>query len=120
MAILYIIVSLIHSSLYVLFCKSLVVQLLSCVRLFATLWTLVRQASLSFTVSQSLLKLMSTKSVMPSSVVPFSSHLQSFPVSGSFLMSQFFTLGGQSIEASASAPVPPVNIQDLFPLGLTG
>ena len=97
-----------------------VVQLLSCVRLFATLWTLVRQASLSFTVSQSLLKLMSTKSVMPSSVVPFSSHLQSFPVSGSFLMSQFFTLGGQSIEASASAPVPPVNIQDLFPLGLTG
>ena len=97
-----------------------IVQTLSYVRLFTAPWTAAYQATLSSTVSQSLLKLMSAKSVMPSSVVPFSSHLQSFPVSGSFLMSQFFTLGGQSIEASASAPVPPVNIQDLFPLGLTG
>ena len=55
-----------------------------------------------------------------SSVVSFSSCLQSFPASGSFLSSQFFTSGGQSIGASASASVLPVNIQDWFPLGLTG
>ena len=55
-----------------------------------------------------------------SSVIPFSSHLQSFPASGSFQMSQFFASGGQSIGASASAPVPPVNIQGWFPLGFTG
>ena len=55
-----------------------------------------------------------------SSVIPFSSHLQSFPASGSFPMSQFLTLGGQSIWVSASASVLPMNIQDWFPLGLTG
>ena len=55
-----------------------------------------------------------------SSVVPFSSRLQSFPASGSFQMSQFFTSGGQSIGVSASTSVLPVNIQDWFPLGLTG
>ena len=53
-----------------------------------------------------------------SSLVPFSSCLQSFPASGSFPMSQFFTSGGQSFGASAS--VLPVNIQGWFPLGLTG
>ena len=52
-----------------------------------------------------------------SSVIPFSSHLQSFPASGSFQMSQLFPSGGQSIEASAL--VLPMNIQDWFPLGLT-
>ena len=52
-----------------------------------------------------------------SSVVPFSSHLQSFPASGSFPMSQLLASGGQTIRASAS--VLPVNIQDWFPLGLT-
>ena len=52
------------------------------------------------------------------SVVPFSSHLQSFAASGSFPMSQFFTSGGQSIGASASAL--PMNMQGWFPLGLTG
>ena len=51
------------------------------------------------------------------SVIPFSSHLHSFPASGSFLISQFFTSGGQGIGASAS--VLPMNIQDWFPLGLT-
>ena len=51
--------------------------------------------------------------------IPFSSCLQSFPASGSFPMSQLLTSGGQSIEASASASVLPVNIQDWFPLGLT-
>ena len=55
-----------------------------------------------------------------SSVVPFSSCLQSFPESGSFPMSQFFESGGQSIGVSASTSVLPMNIQDWFPLGLTG
>ena len=55
-----------------------------------------------------------------SSVIPFSSYLQSFPASGSFPMSQFFTFGGQSIRVSASASVLPMNIQEWFPLGLTG
>ena len=54
-----------------------------------------------------------------SSVVPFS-HLQSFPASGFFQMSQFFTSGGQRIGVSASTSVLPMNIQDWFPLGLTG
>ena len=55
-----------------------------------------------------------------SSVVPFSSHLQYFPASGPFPMNQFFTSGGQTIGVSASASVLLMNIQDLFPLGLTG
>ena len=55
-----------------------------------------------------------------SSVIPFSSWLQSFPKSGSFPVSQFFTSGGQSIGASASPSVLPMNIQDWFPLGRTG
>ena len=54
-----------------------------------------------------------------SSVIPFSSCLQSFPASGSFSMSQFFASGGQSIGVSASTSVLPMNIQDWFPLGLT-
>ena len=55
-----------------------------------------------------------------SSVVHFSSHFQSFPASGSFPMSQFFTSGGQRIGASVSVSVLPINIQDWFPLGLNG
>ena len=55
-----------------------------------------------------------------SSIVPFSSCLQSFPASGSFQISQFFSSGGQSIGASASASVLSMNFQDWFPLGLTG
>ena len=55
-----------------------------------------------------------------SSVVPFSSHLQSFPSSGSFPVSRFFAPGGQSTGVSASASVLPMNIQDWFPLGWTG
>ena len=66
---------------------------------------------------------MSIESVMPSnhliSVIPFSS-FQSFPASGSFPMSQFFASDDQSIRASASASVLPMNIQDWFPLGWTG
>ena len=174
------------------------VQLLSCIQLFATPWTAAHQPSLSITNSQSLLKLMSMGSVMPSnhlifcrsllqwttfcqlevmcnisrsthefssvaqlyptlcdpmdcstprppcpsltpgvysnlcplsrwyhptilsSAISFSSCLQSFPASGSFSMSQFFTWRGQSIGVTASASVLPVNIQDWFPLGWTG
>ena len=74
--------------------------------------------------SRSLPKLMSIESVMPSnhssSVIPSSSHLQSFSALKSFQMSQFYTSGGQSIGVSASASVLPVNIQDWFPLGWTG
>ena len=97
-------------------------QLFSHVWLFVTPQTAARQASLSITNSWSLFKLMSIQSVMSSSQLilsfSFSSCPQSFPASGSFPMSQFFTSCGQSIGASAS--VIPVNIQDWFPLGLTG
>ena len=55
-----------------------------------------------------------------SSVIPFSSCLQSFPTSGSFPMSQFFASGGQRIGVSASASLLPINIQDWFPLECTG
>ena len=97
-------------------------SLFSHVRLFATPWTAACKAALLFTISQSLLKLMPTESVMPSNHLFL--HLlllpQSFPASGSFLMSQLFESGGQSIGASASASVFSVNIQGRFPLGLTG
>ena len=98
------------------------VYLLSHVRLFATPWTAACQASLSITNSWSLLKFMSIESVMLSnwfSVVPFSSHFQTFPASGSFPMGQFFASGGQRI-GTASASVLPMNIQGWFPLGWTG
>ena len=88
-------------------------------------WTAACQAFLSITNSQSLLKLKSIKSVIPSnhlilcqSFSAFSSCLQSFPASGSLLMSWSFMSGGQNIEDSAS--VLPVNIQGWFPLGLMG
>ena len=53
-------------------------------------------------------------------VIPFSSHLQSFPAAGVFLMSWLFSWGGQRVGVSASASVIPMNIQDWFPLGVTG
>ena len=94
------------------------IQQLSHVWLFVTPRTAAGQASLSITNSQSLLKIMSIKSVMPSIHLilchPFSSCLQSFPASGSFQMSQFFSSGGQSIRVSASTSVLPMNIQDWF------
>ena len=78
---------------------------------------------LSFNVSRSLLNLMSIELVMLSNHLilfcPFLP-LQSFPESGSFLMIWLFASGGQIIGASASALVLPMNIQDWFPLGLTG
>ena len=98
-----------------------VVQSIIRVWLFATPWTVAHQASLYFTISWSLLKVMSLDSVMPSNHLilccPFSSHLQPFPASGSFPMSQLFASGGQSIgvSVSASASVLPINIQYWFP-----
>ena len=59
-------------------------------------------------------------SAISSSVIPFSFCLQLFPASGSFPMSQFFSSGGQNIGVSASTSVLPMNIQNWFPLGLTG
>ena len=101
-----------------------VVQSLSHVQVFATPWTAAHQSSLSFTISRSLLKLKSVELVMqptiPSSVVPFSSCLQYFQASGFLLMSQLFASDGQSIGASTSASVLPMNIQDWFRLGWTG
>ena len=86
-------------------------------------WSAACQASLSITNFQSLLKFMSIKSVMPSNHLslchPSSSHLQSFPTSGSFPMSWFFASSGQSIGVSTSASILPMNIQGWFPLGLT-
>ena len=100
------------------------VQLLSRVWLFATPWTAAWQASLFFTNTPSLLKLMSIELVMPSNQLVLCHPLllppQSFPVSGSFPVSKFLASGGQSIEASVSASVLPMNIQDWLPLGLTG
>ena len=89
-----------------------------------TLWPPARQASLSYTVSRSLLNSCPLSRwchpTISSSVVPFSSCPQSFRESGSFLMSQLFTSSSQRIGASASASVLPMNIQDWFPLGWTG
>ena len=102
--------------LYVVHCCSL-----SRVWLFPTPWAAAPQASLSFTISRSLLKLTSIEEVLPSNHLilyhPFSSCPQSFPSSGSFPKSQFFVSGGQSI--GTSAPVLPMNVQGWFPLGLT-
>ena len=107
-----------------LICNKFVIQSLSCVQLFETPWTAACQASLSITNSQSLLKLMSIESVMPSNHLilcfPLLLCLQSVPASGSFPMSQCFTSGGQRIGASSSASALPINIQDWFPWGLTG
>ena len=89
---------------------------------FVTPWTAAHQASLTFTISCSFLKLMSIRSVIPSKhpilVAPFSSCPQSFPALGSFTMSQLFESGGQII--GASALVLPLNIQGWFSLKLTG
>ena len=99
------------------------VKSLSHVWLFETPWTAACQASLSIINSQSLLKLMSIESVMPStissSVVPFSSCPQSFPASGSFQMCQLFASGSKSTGVSASTSVLPMNTQDWSPLGWT-
>ena len=92
--------------------------------LFMTPWTAARQASLSFTISQSLLKLMSIESVMPPNHLVLCHPLlllsSIFPSIRVLSVSRLFTAGGQSIGASASASVIPMNIQGWFPLALTG
>ena len=101
-----------------------VVQSLSCVWLFVTPSAAAHQASLSFPISQSLLKFMSIESVMPSNYLilclPLLLLLSIFPSIRVFSKTQFFTSGGQSVGVSASASVLPVNIQDWFPVGWTG
>ena len=98
------------------------VQLLSHVQLFAAPWSAAHQASLSITNSQSLLKLTSIESVMPSTLS--SPSPPSFKLSQHqlihFPMSQLFPSGGQSIGVSASTSVLPMNTQDWFPLRWTG
>ena len=99
------------------------VQSISRVRLFVTPWTAARQASLSVTNSQSLLKLMPIESVMPfNHLIPCHPLLlpSIFPASGSFQMSQLFASGGQSIGVTASTSVLPMHNQDWSPLGWTG
>ena len=109
-----------HSTSVCEFLEFSSVQSLSRVQLFVTPWTAAHQASLSITNSQSLLKLVSIESVMPSNhLIPFLSYLQSFSASGSFQMSQLFTSSGRNIGVSASTSVLPINIQDWFPLGWT-
>ena len=97
------------------------VQLLSCVRLFATPWTLAHQASLSITNSRSLLKLMSIELVMPSNHLslcrPLLLPTSIFPSIKNFSNE---SSGGQSIGLSASASVLPMNTQDWFSLGWSG
>ena len=93
-------------------------------RLFLTPWTAARQARLPCpspppgTCSNSCPLNWWCHPAISSSVIPFSSRLQSFPASGSFPVSQFLVSGGQSTGASASASALPKNIQGWFPLGL--
>ena len=97
---------------------------LSYVGIFATPQTAARQASLSFTISQSLFKPTSIEPLMPFNHLILFHRLflmpLSFPASGSFPMSWLFTSGGQSSGASASASVLSMNIQGWLPLGRTG
>ena len=99
------------------------VQLLSCDWFIVTPWMAACQDTLSFTISQSLLELMSIESVMSSKhLIVCCAHIilsQSFSAQGCFPMMQHFASGGQSIGASALASVLPMNIQGWFLLGLT-
>ena len=101
-----------------------VFQLLNCVLLFVTPRTATDQASLSFTISQNLCKLLSSESMyhpnISSPAIPFSSYPEFFPASGSFPKSWIFASGGQSIGISASVSVLPMNTQDWWSLGWTG
>ena len=97
-------------------------MLFSHVWLFVAAWTAACQAYLYFSITQNLL--MSIESVMPSNHIVLCRPLiflpESCPAFRSFPMSQFFTSGGQSVGASASTSVLPMNIQEWFPLWLTG
>ena len=100
------------------------VQLLSHGRLFSTPWIAACQVSCPSPTpgvcSNSCPSNQWCHPTISCSVIPFSSYLQSFPASGSFLMSQFFTSSGQSIGVSASTSVCSMYIKDWFPLELTG
>ena len=103
------------------YCVIVVVQSLSC--LSATPWTTACQDSLSFTLSQSLFRFMSIELVILSNHLILCCSFLLFPsISSSIRVfsNQRFIWGGQSFGASASATVFPINIQELFPLGLTG
>ena len=104
--------------------KSQIMHCFSSVQSLSHVWLFVTPCTAAVQASPSLLNLMSIEPVMPptisSSVVPFSSCLQSFQASGSFPMSEFFASCGQSIGESASTPFFPMNIQDWFLLGWTG
>ena len=104
--------------------RSVAVQVLSRLQLFATHGLQALQAPLFFTISWSLLKLMFIESMMPSTHLilccPFPSYPQYFPESECFPISWLFTSHGWSIRASASVSVFSMNIQDWLPLGLTG
>ena len=110
-------------TLLIISCHFSTFQLLSRAWCFATPWTAARKASLSITNSQSYSNSCSLSRwchpAISSSVIPFSSCLQSFPASGSFQMSQLFTSGGQSIGVLPSTSVLPMNTQDWSPLGWT-
>ena len=101
-----------------------VVQSLSCVQLFVTLWTVASSASLFFTTSLSLLRLVSVESVMPSNHLTLCHSLlllpTVFPSIRVFPNESAFLIRWQKYWVSASAPVLPMNIQDWFPLRLTG
>ena len=105
-------------------CQFSSVQSLSHVWLFVTLWTAARQASLSITNSQSLLKLTSAESVMPSNHLilcrPCLLLPSVFPSITVFSNESALPIRGQSIGALALASVLPISIEDCFPLGWTG
>ena len=105
-------------------CAYIFISQFSHIWIFVTPWTPALQASLSITTprvySNSCPSSRWCPPIISSPVIPFSSCLQSFPASGSFPMTQFFASDGQSVGASTSASVLPMNIQDGFPLGLTG
>ena len=102
--------------LCVCYAAIVVVQSLSCVRLFVTPWTAAHQASLSFSISQSCSNSCPlsqwSRPTISSSVISFSSCPPSFPASESFLISWHFTSGSQSIGDLASISVFPKDIQD--------
>ena len=106
----------------------IIIQFSSASQSCPTLWDPMNHSMTGFPVPSPTLRACSNSclfnrwchSTISSSVVPFSSCLQSFPASGSFQMSQFFASGGQSIWVAASASVLPENTQDWSPLGWTG
>ena len=120
-----------HTHIYILFFKQFFFHLGYSAefspQMCMTLWDPMNYSTPGFPLHHQLLELAQThvhrvsNAIQPSHpVICLSSHLQSFPASGSFPVTQFFTSGGQRFGASVSASVLPMNIRDWFPLGLTG